>query len=68
MKYCIIFLVVSIIIAIGLLILLGFLLYSWGNTLFWSIMIPILVVVISSAISIIIQFIESWMLKLINKE
>lgn len=68
MKYCIIFLVVSIIIAIGLLILLGFLLYSWGNTLFWSIMIPILVVVISSAISIIIQFIESWILKLINKE
>ena len=68
MKYCIIFLVVSIIIAIGLLILLGFLLYSWGNTLFWSIMIPILVVVISSAISIIIQFIESWMLKIINKE
>ena len=68
MKYCIIFLVVSIIIAIGLLILLGFLLYSWGNTLFWNIMIPILVVVISSAISIIIQFIESWMLKLINKE
>ena len=68
MKDCIIFLVVSIVIAIGLLVLLGFLLYSWGNTLFWSIMTPILVVVISSAISIIIQFIDNWIVKLINKE
>lgn len=68
MKYCIISLVISVVLATGLLILLGFLLYSWGITLFWSIMTPVLVVVTSSVIGIITQFVGNWIVKLINKE
>ena len=68
MKYCIISLVISVVIATGLLILLGFLLYSWGITLFWSIMTPVLVVVTSSVIGIITQSVGNWIVKLINKE
>lgn len=68
MKYYIISLVISVVIATGLLILLGFLLYSWGITLFWSIMTPVLVVVTSSVIGIITQSVGNWIVKLINKE